>query len=427
MSKRWGGGTAVLDEPDNDDGDDVATRWQCAKCGYGNLGRERCVQCGAKVPADVRALGGLSIDNDRPPPVRSSVAGRRAGRTVAAIIGLNLALQVVLVGIVVANHMELASAVRLSLVTGLLFYGATALWVLARSATLGLRPVLGRDGALVGGAEGFIVGGGLALLMAALLRLALGHPVLDPTAAVLAGDGALGPLVLGFLLIAVAAPVVEELVFRGFLAEALRGRGRRVAVLVSAAAFSLAHLRLAQFRYYLFVGVVLGLMYWRRGLVGSVCAHAAFNGMLLVVALAATHGPPIQTSVAGATVKLPAAWVTVANVPGDDLAAVGPAGTRVELAHVDGPSALPPADVLAQRVRARGVTLPSNIVLDYTTVMVVDLPAGPAISMKATVAGHDGRLVMVPKGNRLWLASVIGGGGRADDDFNAVLWSWRLP
>src|SRR5207302_309878 len=137
MSKRWGGGTAVLDEPDNDDDDDdVATRWQCPKCRYGNLGRERCVQCGAKVPADIRALG--------------------------------------------------------------------------------------RDGVLVGAAEGFIVGGGLALLMAALLRLALGHPVLDPTAAVLAGDGALGPLVLGFLLIAVAAPVVEELVFRGFLAEALR-------------------------------------------------------------------------------------------------------------------------------------------------------------------------------------------------------------
>lgn len=425
MSKRWGGGTAVV--VDELDDDDVATRWRCVKCGYGNLGRERCVECGAKAPADAHALRGLSIDNDRPPPVRSLVAGRRAGRTVAALIGLNLVFQVVLAGVVVANHMELAAAVRLSLVTGLFFYGASALWVVARSATLGLRPVVGRDGALTGAAEGFIVGGGLALLLAALLRLALGHPVLDPTSAVLAGDGALGPLVLGFLLIAVAAPVVEELVFRGFLAEALRGRGRRVAVLMSAAAFSLAHLRLAQFRYYLFVGIVLGLMYWRRGLVGSVCIHAAFNGMLLVVALAAIHGPPTQVSVAGAAAKLPAAWVTVANVAGDDLVAVGPAGTHVELAHVDGPTALASADVLAQRVRAGGMPLPANISLDDTTVMVVDLPAGPAISVKASIDHHDGRLVMVPRGQRLWLASVVGGGGSASDDFNKILWSWRLP
>ncbi len=127
------------------DGDDEeeATRWQCVKCGYGNVGCERCLHCGAKAPAEARALGGLHVDVGPAGPNRSAVAGRRAGRTIAALL-------IVLIG-----------------------------------------------------------------------------------------------------------PVVEELVFRGFLAEALRGRGRRGAVLLSAAAFSLAHLRLAQFRYYLFLGVVL--------------------------------------------------------------------------------------------------------------------------------------------------------------------------
>lgn len=414
---------AVLDDFE----DDVAVRWQCAKCGHGNLGRERCVQCGAKPPAAVQAASGPEVDDPSRKPVRSPLAGRQAGRTVAALIALNLGFQLLLAAIAIANSMELASAVRLSLVTGLLFYGASALWVLGRSASLGLRPALGRDGALVGAAEGFVVGGGLALLLAGLLRLALGHPVLDPTAAVLAGDGALGPLVLGFLLIAVAAPLVEELVFRGFLAEALRGRGRRTAVLVSAAAFSIAHLRLAQFRYYLFLGVVLGLVYWRRGLIGSVCAHAAFNGMLLVVALAATHGPPVDVAGAGASITLPPAWVTVANVAGDDLVAVGPVGTRVELAHVDVGALLPPPEIVAARMAAGAMPLPPNVTLDYRTVMVVDLPAGPAVSVKATVDGHDGRMVMIPKGQRLWIASEVGGGSNGADDFNGILRSWRLP
>ncbi len=79
----------------------------------------------------------------------------------------------------------------------------------------------------MGAAEGFVVGGGLALLLAAGLRLALalGRPVLDPTAAVLAADGGAGALLLGFLLIVLIGPVVEELVFRGFLASVVGGGG----------------------------------------------------------------------------------------------------------------------------------------------------------------------------------------------------------
>jgi hypothetical protein len=36
-------------------------------------------------------------------------------------------------------------------------------------------------------------------------------------------------------------------------------------------------------------------------------------------------------------------------------------------------------------------------------------------------------MVMVAKGQRLWLASVVGDGGRSTEDFNAILQSWRLP
>src|SRR5207244_1665909 len=103
------------------DFDDQATRWKCVKCGYGNIGRERCIDCGAKAPVEVQALGGLHVDVEPVAPTRSAVAGRRAGRTVAALIGLNVAFQVVLAAIVISNGMDLASAVRLSLVAGLFF------------------------------------------------------------------------------------------------------------------------------------------------------------------------------------------------------------------------------------------------------------------------------------------------------------------
>jgi hypothetical protein len=125
---------------------------------------------------------------------------------------------------------------------------------------------------------------------------------------------------------------------------------------------------------------------------------------------------------------MPAAWVsTTANVASDDLVAVGPTGTRVELAHADIPTALPPPEVLARSVASGQVPMPANVTLDYTTVIVVDLPAGRAVSVLATVDGHDGRMVMVAKGQRLWLASVVGDGGRSIEDFNAILQSWRLP
>jgi len=413
---------AVLDDDEEDQ-----PRWACGKCGYGNIGHERCMHCGAKPPADVRATGGPRARVDAMAPERAGVAGRKAGRTVAALIGLNLAFQVVLAVVVIANGMDLAGAVRLSLVAGLVFYGASALWVLGRSASLGMRPDTGRATAVVGATEGFIVGGGLAVLLVAVLRVAVGHPVLDPTAAVLAADGGAGSLLLGFLLIVLAGPVVEELVFRGFLAEALRDRGRRRAVLLSAAAFSLAHLRLSQFRYYLILGVVLGLVYWRRGLIGSVTAHAAFNGMLLVVAVAATHGPTIDVSAAGATLSLPPAWVTVSGISLDDLVAVGPTGARLELAHADVGGPLPPADVLARSLAAARVPLPPQLSVDFTSVIVVDLPAGRGVSVNVTAGGRDGRMVMIPKGDRLWLVSVVGGGGTAKGDFAAMLRSWRLP
>ena len=406
---------------------DWATLWRC-QCGYGNTGRDRCLMCNCPAPGEAEGSPGLRAEHqlvvDTGP---KDLAGSRATRTVAAIIGINLLLQILMAGAFVAADVDRATAVRLSLFVGLGYYGMAALWVLARSASLGLRPWLGRQTAAVGAAEGFVVGGATAVILVAGLRLLLGHPALDPAAALLASQGSVGSLLLGFLVIVVAAPVVEELVFRGFLAESLRDKGPWAAVVASAVAFSLAHLSIVQFRYYLVMGMVLGWVYLRRGLVGSVAAHAAFNGVLMVVAVAAAHGPAIAYDAAGAKVSIPATYRVSADEVDADLVAVGPLGAHVELAHIDSPD-VPPAPVIADNLVAGSLALPPQLVVESSTVTILDLPAGQAVQVTATIDGQDGRVVMLPTPGRLWLASYGSDGGSGSSfDFDEMLTSWRLP
>ena len=422
MARRRDNGSTVLAV------DDWATLWRCG-CGYGNAGRDRCLMCGARAPVEVQGTAGMSADEDAGrglAPEPAARAGRKAGRTVAATIVLNLVIQAVEVGIFLTNHTPVATAIRISLISGLVFYGFTVLWVLARSAELGVRPRLGRGTALVGAAEGFVVGGALAVSLVALMRIIEGHPVLDPTTSLLAASS-LGPLLLGFVLLVVAAPVVEEIVFRGFLAEALRDRGKRAAVALSAVAFSLAHLRLAQFRYYVLMGAVLALVYWRRGLIGSIATHATFNGTLLLVAVAASHGPAMTLTAAGSTVAVPATYHALTPPVGDDLVAMGPLGARVEFAHAD-VADLADAPLLARRMSSGEVPSPAGILVNYSTVTVLDLHSGQAVSAVADVDGQDGRVVFIPTAERLWIAVFRSdGSSRSRAEFGAMLASWHLP
>lgn len=358
-----------------------------------------------------------------PPP--GPTATRTAGRTVAALIGLNLVIQVALVIAFVADHVEVATAVRISLLAGLVFYAVAALAVRLWSDSLGIHAHAGLEHGLVAAAEGVVVGAGAAALLSALLRVFFGRPLPDPLSAALAAGG-VGWLLAGAAMVAVLAPLVEELVFRGFLLEAFRTRGRRSAVLISAVAFSLAHLQLAAFRYYLVMGVAFGLLYWRRGLAGSIAAHAAFNGTLVMVAVASLHAPMRQISTEGFTVAVPAAWSTAADVPDADLVATGPLGTRVELAHVDANLRLD-VESIAADLAAGKVPMPDRVVVAPDSVRVVDLPAGRAVTMAAQVDDHDGRVTMVPNGHRLWVATLR---GATDEDsagrFDAIVRSLRL-
>jgi membrane protease YdiL (CAAX protease family) len=90
-----------------------------------------------------------------------------------------------------------------------------------------------------------------------------------------------------FIIVIIGAPVVEELVYRGFIHGGLRSRMNDGAALVIAAAwFALVHMQLAELPGLFAFGLVLGTCYHLTRRVGlPMVAHAAFNatGILFLV------------------------------------------------------------------------------------------------------------------------------------------------
>lgn len=138
---------------------------------------------------------------------------------------------------------------------------------------------------------GLIAGAGTQLVLIPLLYLPFerADPTLRrrldaPAKADTAGVHGGWQIALLFLLLAVGAPVVEELFFRGLLLRTLRDRlGPIVAVAVSAVAFGLAHFQLLQLPALVLFGVILGVLAQRCGRLGpAVVAHAAFNAITVL-------------------------------------------------------------------------------------------------------------------------------------------------
>lgn len=96
-------------------------------------------------------------------------------------------------------------------------------------------------------------------------------------------------VVLLIIFLAVGAPLIEELFFRGLLLRALLGRMPvPAAIVISSVLFALAHFEAVQLAGLAAFGVVLAYMAWRTGRLGlSIGAHMAFNAaaVLSVVSL----------------------------------------------------------------------------------------------------------------------------------------------
>jgi membrane protease YdiL (CAAX protease family) len=88
------------------------------------------------------------------------------------------------------------------------------------------------------------------------------------------------------LIVAVGAPLVEEIVYRGLIQQALQSRLNEVVAVVAAAAFfALVHLQAIEFPGLFLFGLVLGTCFMRTGRLGmGIFAHVGFNavGLMLV-------------------------------------------------------------------------------------------------------------------------------------------------
>lgn len=98
-------------------------------------------------------------------------------------------------------------------------------------------------------------------------------------------DGAAGIVIL-ILIVGIAAPIVEEIFYRGLLQRSLERRLGAVPGLVATSViFGISHFQLIQFPALVLAGLVFGLLAQRSGRLGpAIAAHLVFN-MTAVVSL----------------------------------------------------------------------------------------------------------------------------------------------
>ena len=99
-------------------------------------------------------------------------------------------------------------------------------------------------------------------------------PSYEDAAIIIAGDH----FIVQLIAIGVAAPVVEELIFRGVIMGRMTWLPVWAAVLIQAALFGIAHMNLFQGLYAFIAGIMLALLYVKyRSLTLAIIGHMAFN------------------------------------------------------------------------------------------------------------------------------------------------------
>lgn len=83
-----------------------------------------------------------------------------------------------------------------------------------------------------------------------------------------------------FLYASIAAPVSEELIFRGYVLRSLRPYGKRFAVLATALLFGLFHGNLLQTPYAILMGLIMGYVTVEYSIVWAIAIHT-FNNLVL--------------------------------------------------------------------------------------------------------------------------------------------------
>ena len=379
----------------------------------------------------------FGLADGAPLPAAVTVAPERAGPMLGAkavaLVAIAIGIGAVGMGLSWAlsrkADIEAEAYIRYSIVITLAVYALVGGLIVTRLVP-GVR-LRWRDGspatAILFGAG---IGGVLSGVLLAVVSGAAGHLSPDPRIVTMMSEGDLAHIVVTIAISCLCAPLVEEVLFRGLLLESLRERGRQAALVGSGAAFSVWHLTPSALRYYALMGLLLGWLYMKRGLLCSMAAHVAFNGVLTVAALAVVLSPAKTLAFGHYSLTEPGGWSRstqseIATLPVDAVQLEGPSGAALLVAASQVRSS-PSADAIASRLRdgLMAVDIP-DLSLDAGTVRTVQLHVGPAVEVDIHYHGA-GTMVFVPaNGEVLFLVFASGGSLKAQHDFDAMLTSLR--
>jgi membrane protease YdiL (CAAX protease family) len=360
----------------------------------------------------------------------------RAIAMVAISIGLGVVMQAIAYQLSRDPSRNVDNLIRWSIFLTVVQYAVVATIVLSQ-ITPKIRLLWGPGSPvsrIAAGAAVGLGGGGVILL---LLRAASGTLTSDQRVVQLMSGGEASRIIAATLLACLAAPVVEEVLFRGLLLESLRRYHVGMALLVSSMFFAVWHLNKKALIYYTAMGCIFGGLYIKRGLLASMTGHFCFNGILTAAAVVIVLGPGHTYDLNGLQVSLPAGWTENAtetdNPFVDDaiqLAVDGPDGSGIVFfdlagAGVDVPEYDP--DAVAQRLATSEIPLPTGSSYDATSVRQVDLPTvGRAVEADFTVGANRGELVFFAAGGRTYFTMFINGGSsKAASDFDEMLNTMR--
>jgi len=141
------------------------------------------------------------------------------------------------------------------------------------------------------GITGYIAILPLFLLIVLLITRISGYfdyqPPVHPLVNIFFKEG--NPFILGgvIVLAVLVAPVIEEIVFRGFIYSAVKKRaGITLAIIVTSALFSLLHMSIFSFLPIFFLGIALAYLYEKTGLlISSITLHVIHNSILISMLL----------------------------------------------------------------------------------------------------------------------------------------------
>ena len=312
-----------------------------------------------------------------------------------------------------ALYDHVASDPSLEPATTVRYAFATTIGLYAVVAALLVRTVRGRvdwRATPLNALAGAALGGGLAYV---LLEGDLAQPG-DARVALLVSEASFANVAATVLLTVVAAPLCEELLFRGVLMPSLGDRaGHRLAVWGSALAFAAWHLNAGLMLTYTLFGVLFGALALRRGLACSTAAHAAFNGMLVLAAVTYATGPGVAVRVHDVVLTAPAGWHGLGTTT-----LSGPSDARV---FVVARHATLDTRGLADRLAA-GTIDTGGLDVDESTARVETLRVGDVVRARYSRGGRDGELAAFVLGGRVyWIELLSGGSPRVRADFDTML------